>query len=190
MSKHPTISRRTALLGGAAAAATGAALGAQPAEAKTAVEIDAGVQSSLTELFAAQSGARQLYERSAGVLIIPEIIKASFFVGGAYGEGALLIKDRTDSYWAYGAASFGFQFGAQSTRQALFFTTDRALDGFRDRDEFEVGIDAEVTLIDDGAEFGVDSTEARRPIIGIVFSRKGLLGGASLQGGRYNRILR
>lgn len=184
----PTIvTRRTAMFGAALAAG---AMVASGAEAATAAEIDANVQDTLQELFAQQPGARQLYDRAAGVLVVPEIIKATLFVGGAYGEGAMLINGATDGYWEYAAASFGFQFGAQKTSQVLFFMTSKALNEFRSRDNIDIGADAEVTLIDDGAAFGVDNIEATAPIIGIVFSRVGLLGGASLQGGGYKRIIR
>lgn len=190
MNASGNISRRAAVLG-LAAGAGAAALGAAPAaRAATAGEINAGVTASLNELFAVQPGARGLYDKAIGVLIIPQVIKAGFIVGGAYGEGALLLRGRTDSYWSYGAASIGFQAGGQSTRQALFFMTQTALDQFLRDDGFEVGADAEITLITTGLEVAVDSTEARSPIIAFVFGRKGLLGGASLQGGKYSRIIR
>ncbi len=183
------LDRRALLAGaGAAAAAAAVALPATPAAAKSAREIDIGVDVALDELFATVPGARGLYGRANGVLVIPEVYKAGFVIAGQYGEGALRIGGRTDSYWSYTSASIGFQAGAQRTRQALFFMTPQALDDFRYSSGFEVGADAEVTLIDEGAGVDVDTTEDRRPIIGVVYGREGLLGGASIQGGQYDRI--
>lgn len=192
---NKTLSRRHLLQNGLTVAA-GAGLAwtglSSEAAAKSAAEIDLEVEIALEELFATVRGAETLYRRASGVLVIPRVIKGSFLVGGAYGEGALLIEGATDSYWSYGQASFGFQAGAQRTRQALFFMTPQALNAFvnsRTRG-FEVGADAEVTVVETGAELSVDTTEDPRPIIGVVFGRAGLQGGASLQGGKYTRIVR
>lgn len=180
-------SRREVLRGGGAAAAA-LALAATPSVANTAREIDLSVDVAISELFASVPGARSLYNRASGVLVIANVIKAGFVFAGAYGEGALRIGDLSESYWSYTAGSVGFQAGAQRTRQALFFMTRPALDNFRFSNGFEVGADAEVTLIDQGVEASVDTTSESRPVLAIVYGREGLLGGASIQGGKYSRI--
>lgn len=182
---------RRRVLGGltAGAAALGVtALSPEAASAKTCGEINAGVGAALDELFRTQPGAESLYHRASGVLIIPEVVEAGFVVTGEYGEGALLIGGETDSYWSFGGASIGFQAGAQRTRQALFFMTPEALLDFKASSGFEVGADAEVTLIRDGAGTDIDTHQGRQPIIAMIYGREGLLGGASLQGGKYSRI--
>ena len=45
-------------------------------------------------------------------------------------------------------------------------------------------------IIDDGAEVQVDSLKDRSEIIAVAFGREGLLGGASVQAGRYERLIR
>lgn len=181
--------RRMLALAGAAAAAP-LALRPERADAKTAREIDVEVSEALNELFAINPSARTLYNRAAGVLIIPEVVKAGFVIGGAYGEGALLIGGRTDSYWSYGAASLGFQAGAQKTRQVLFFMTRDALNTLREGQKAEVGADFEATVIDGGGEASLDTTQATAPVIALVYGRRGLLAGASLAGGGYSRLIR
>lgn len=180
---------RRALMALAGAAAF-AAVSTTAAFAGSKAEIDAGVQAAIDELIAVQPDAETLFDRAAGVLIIPEVTKAGLVVGGAYGEGALLVGNAVQSYWSYAAASIGYQIGVQQTRQAMFFMTEDALAEFQASNGFEVGADAEVTVIDKGAEVAVDSTEATRPIIVMVYGREGLLGGASVQGGKYTRIER
>ena len=192
MNAKSSITRRDTLrqFGGIAAVAATAATASTPALADTAAEINAGVNAALPELYAAYPGSEGIAQRAAGALIIPRIVKAGFFVGGAYGEGALIVNGRTESYWSYGAASFGLQFGAQKTRQALFFMTQEALDRFRTAEGFEIGVDAEVTLVDSGVGVELDTTGSQAPILAFVFSRQGLLGGASLGGGKYTPIIR
>lgn len=183
--------RRRGLLRGAAALGALAAAGApMAASAKTAREIELGVADALDDLFRLQPQFRTVYDRAYGALVIPDIIEAGFILSGAYGEGALVVNGLIDSYWSYGSAAVGFQAGAQRTRQALFFMTQRALADFKASDGFELGAEVEATVIDQGAEVAVDTTTERSAIIAVAFGREGLLGGASIRGGRYERIQR
>lgn len=178
-----------ALKAAAIGAIFAAGLGGGAAQAASAESINQEVTVAQAELLAIP-GAERLYESAAAVLIIPNVTKASAIVGGAYGEGALLIDGAVNSYWSYGAASIGFQIGAQQTRQALFFMTDKALDDFLAAKGFEIGADAEITVLDDGAELAVDTTKDSKPIVAVVYHRGGLHGGVSLQGGKYSYIER
>lgn len=163
-------------------------VGVSAANAEAAGEIDADVANAIAELKEIRPETSTLFDRAEAVLVVPEVTKASLVVGGAYGEGALLKDGATHSYWRYAAASFGFQAGAQQTRQVLFFMTDDALARFLAKDGFELGADAEATIIDQGAEISVDTTAETAPIIAVVYGRQGLLAGASLQGGKYDKM--
>ena len=176
--------------GVAAAAGAGALAAPLSASAKTAAEIEVGVATALDDLFRLRPQFRTVYDRSYGVLVIPDIIEGGFILTGSYGEGALVVNGLIDSYWSYGSAALGFQAGAQRTRLALFFMTQRALSNFLRSDGFEIGAEAEATIIDDGAEVQVDSLKDRSEIIAVAFGREGLLGGASVQAGRYERLIR
>lgn len=177
-------------LKGLAISATAAAaiFTAAPSIAAQPTELNASIAQAQENLLRTRPGAARLFDRAAGVLIIPEVTKVSLVVGGAGGEGGLIENGRVTSYWTYGAASLGYQLGAQTTSQALFFMTPEALAKFKAGDGFEIGADAEVTVLDKGAEVNVDTTEASLPIIAIVYNREGLLAGASLQGGKYTRV--
>ena len=189
-----TITRRRAL--GALSAAATAALLPLPAWAEEAVVIDARVNLALGKLWAQVPGSRELAERSRAMLVMPEVLKGGFIVGGAYGEGALRLNhpvdgyDKTESYYSVAAASVGLQIGVQTTSHALFFLTDAALEKFRRADGWEIGADAEVTFPDKGVNIGVNSTTLKQQVIGVVFAEDGLLIGASLQGAKYSPIQR
>jgi len=182
------IHRRNLIMGGAAALAAGSL--SSPADSKSARQIDVESQAALQTLFSTRPDARTISNKSLGVLIIPEIIKAGLILGGTYGEGKLIIGGQTNSYWSYAAASLGFQAGAQKASQALFFLNQTALNTFKNGDGIEVGADAEVTIIDQGAEVDVSKIQDTTPIVAYVFGQQGLLGGVSLQGGKYSRIAR
>jgi lipid-binding SYLF domain-containing protein len=182
-----SLSRRFAMA--AIAMATVFSLAApMKADAAPRPDLDADVQVAISELTAMQPEVASLFDQAEAVLVIPEVIKAGLVVGGAYGEGALIKNGATDSYWSYGAASIGYQLGAQKTRQAMFFMTPTALSEFEANNGFEIGADAEVTVLEAGAEVAVDTTKQLQPIIVIVYGREGLLGGVSLQGGKYTRL--
>lgn len=166
------------------------------ARAEDAEVIEARVNLALGKMYAQIPGSRDLATRAKGILVMPDVIKGGFIVGGSYGEGALRINDpeigyeKTAGYYSIGAASVGFQAGLQQTSHALFFLTDDALAKFQRADGWQVGLDAEVTFPDKGLNLGTDSTTAQSPVIGLVFGGDGLLLGASLEGAKYSRILR
>ncbi len=156
----------------------------------TAPQIDGFVQDALEEMYATFPGSRQFAQRAAGMLVIPNVTKAGVFLGGSYGEGALLIGGATVDYYSFASASFGLQFGAQQSRQVLFFMTTDVLRKFRSSDGFELGVDAEYALQEDGGSIGLSSTTSNKPILGIVFGQRGFLAGASLEGAKYSRLIR
>lgn len=179
---HPT---RRALLAAAFALASVASAAAASREV-----IDARVALALEELFTRVPGARDLNDKAKGVLIMPDVVKGGLIVGGAYGEGALLVGGQTVGYYSVAAASVGLQIGVQSTKQALFFLTDQALERFRRSDGWEIGADAEFTVPGNGLNIGVSSTTQPAPVIAIVFGQDGLLAGASFEGAKYSPINR
>lgn len=190
-----TLTRRRAL-GALSAAATAIALPALPALSASRETIEARVNLALEKLYKQVPGSRELAQKAKGILVMPDVVKGGFIVGGAYGEGALRPNDgsgtyqHSEAYYSVGAASVGLQVGIQSTSHALFFLTDASLDKFRNSDGWTVGADAEVTFPDAGLNVGVDSTSFQKPVVGFVFGEDGLLIGASLEGAKYSRIQR
>ena len=164
--------------------------GPAPTAAKSAEEIESRVDRALVELRETVPGAAELLETAKGVLIMPNVVKGGLVVGGAYGEGALRVGGATEGYYSVAAASFGLQIGVQTTKQALFFMTESALEGFRRSDGWEIGADAEVTVPGDGLSAQLNTTTERNPIIGVVFGQDGFLAGASLEGAKYSPISR
>lgn len=181
-----SVTRRLFMITGLAGTAGLAACGAP----RSGSQIDARVRESRATLFAQNPELQELASRSAGVLIIPEINKAGFVVGGAYGEGALMVGDAVVDHISVGAASFGLQIGAQSFGQALFFTTPQALADFRQADGWQLGVDAEVAVLEDGVAFGASTSTLSRPVYEVIYGQKGLIIGASLEGAKYNRLIR
>ena len=157
---------------------------------KLGSDIDIEASDALNTLYKINPDAQSIYDRAAGVLIMPSITKASFGIGGAYGEGVLQIKGASIDYYSVASASYGLQLGALKYSHVLFFMTQEALRDFRTIDGWEIGADAEVTFRDKGYSYGISSNTVTKPIYGIVFGQIGIMAGASLEGAKYSRLIR
>ena len=161
-----------------------------PAYAKSAMEIDASVQTALMRFKNEVPGARDLLSQAKGVLVVPGVVKAGFVLGGEYGEGALQIDGKTVDYYNTVGGSFGLQLGAQVKDVFLLFMNDNALNNFRYGEGWEVGVDGSVALIAVGAEGSLDTTKTNQPILGFVISQKGLMYNLTLEGSKFNKIVK
>lgn len=165
--------------------------GAVPrSEARTAAEIDAEVRATLQHFLFQVRGSRELLDKSAAVLVFPTVIKAGIGIGGEYGEGALLTRERTVDYYNIVSASFGFQLGAQSRSVIIVFMTPDALAGFGRTYGWKVGVDASVAIITVGAGASIDTSRIASPIVGFIFDGKGLMYNLTLEGSKITRIRR
>ncbi|CEN56005.1 BPSL1445 family SYLF domain-containing lipoprotein [Candidatus Methylopumilus turicensis] len=160
------------------------------ASAASKAEIDTDVQFALTTFYNLSPGNKELASKAAGVLVFPTVMKAGFFVGGDYGEGALQIDGKTVDYYSTAAISFGLQLGAQSRSEVILFMDKDALENFRVHDGWAAGIDGSVAVIDSGAGKGINTETAKEPIIAFIFSNKGLMGNLSLEGSKFSKIYR
>jgi len=166
-------------------------VGAVPrSEAGTAAQIDADVQVTLREFFLQVRGSRELVTKSAAVLVFPSVIRAGIGIGGEYGEGALLTRERTVDYYNIVSASIGFQLGAQSRSVIIVFMTPEALASFRRTYGWKAGVDASVAIITVGAGASIDTSRIASPIVGFIFDGKGLMYNLTLEGSKITRIRR
>lgn len=157
-------------------------------QAASRAEIDAKVQEALSSLYKTSSSAKRLSQKAAGVLVFPEVIKAGFGIGGEYGEGALLRGGKTSGYYNVVSASVGLQFGAQLKAEVILFMTKDAMNKFLNSDGWEAGVDGSVAVATLGAGGEIDSNTAQQPIIGFIFSNKGLMYNLTLEGAKISKI--
>jgi lipid-binding SYLF domain-containing protein len=135
---------------------------------------------------APDSGAAyDLIRQSAGVVIIPDMFKGGFVIGGSYGKGVVVA--RKDGKWSgpsfvyIGAGSVGFQIGAQLTDLILVVIGQNTMDSFL-RSSFKLGADAAIAV----GPVGAQATAATDILLkGGIYSysrAKGLFAGVSLEG--------
>ncbi|RME98542.1 MAG: hypothetical protein D6773_14290 [Alphaproteobacteria bacterium] len=160
------------------------------ARAASAAQIDAEARATLEKFFAKVSNGRELANKAEAVLIFPSIVKAGVGIGGEYGEGVLHVRGQTAGYYNIVGASIGFQLGVQTRSVIIMFMTRSALDGFRKRAGWEIGVDGSVALVTVGAGGTVDTNNLLDPIIGFVFNNKGLMYNLTLEGSKISPINR
>lgn len=156
--------------------------------AASAKEIDIKVKAALERMEKEIGGAKEFLKAAKGVLVLPEVVKAGFVVGGEYGEGALLINQKTVDYYSIASASLGFQLGAQKKDIVIIFMEEEALKDFRSSEGWKAGVDGSVALIEIGEGLSIDTEKIKDPIVAFVFGQKGLMYNLTLEGSKLTKL--
>ncbi|MDR1977724.1 MAG: lipid-binding SYLF domain-containing protein [Synergistaceae bacterium] len=126
-----------------------------------------------------------LIEGAHAIAFVPSMIKAGFVIGGEYGEGLILRKERGKwfgpSFYNLGGGSLGLQIGVQKTAFILVVNNQNGVDAFL-RSRTKLGADVAVAAGPAGRR-GDAATDARLKASIYSYSMtKGLFAGASLDG--------
>lgn len=98
-------------------------------------------------------GMPTLLSGARGIYIVPTYARAALGIGGVGGSGVLLVR-RPDGNWGnpaffnIGGINIGLQAGAEGGALALLLLNDKAVEGFRKRNNFSLSADAGVTVVD------------------------------------------
>jgi lipid-binding SYLF domain-containing protein len=136
-------------------------------------------------------GFRTYLRRARGALIVPEMYKAAWFLGGAGGRGVLLAQNQMTGQWkgpafyTMGSVSLGIQFGGQKSESIILVMTQKGMKSLSSS-SIKLGGDASIAI----GPVGVGAQGATRPSLNvdfITFSRtKGAFIGLSLDGAVIN----
>ncbi len=129
-------------------------------------------------------------DKVKGLLIFPSIIKAGIGVGGEYGEGVLRVDGKSVQYYSTASASIGFQLGVQQKSLIIAFMTEDALNKFRNKSGWKIGVDGSVALVNLGGGKDINSETAGKPVVGFMFGNKGLMYNLTLEGSKFTKIVR
>ncbi len=130
--------------------------------------------------------ARTQLKKARGIMVIPQLLKAGFVIGGEGGFGVLLSRDAqgrwsAPSFVSVAGASFGLQIGVESKEALFIVMTDKGMASLLSA-QAKLGADASVTAGPVGA--GVEAATTGSPAADILaFSKsQGLFGGAAVEG--------
>lgn len=149
----------------------------------------AKAHNSLESLYASSIAAQNLRNRSVGILVFPDVLRAGFIVGGAGGNGVLFSPNgNVMGYYNVADVSFGLQAGVQGFDQAMFFTTSEALGYLEDSAGWSIGVGPTVVVVNEGAAKEVSTTTARSDIYAFIYGQGGLMAGIGVQGQKITKL--
>jgi lipid-binding SYLF domain-containing protein len=131
--------------------------------------------------------AQQLLRTARAVLIVPNLVKAGFFLGGEGGDGVMLARSArgtwTDpAFYTLASASFGLQIGIQAAEVIMIINTDKALTAL-EQDQFKFGAQAGLAVVTLGTGAQAASSTALNSADIIVWSSaSGAYAGVTLEG--------
>jgi len=155
--------------------------------------LSTGEQKRLTDAAGVVSAIRNadngipedLWQKAACVIVIPDMKKAAFIVGGEYGKGVM--SCRTANGWSSPVfmelekGSWGFQAGAEEIDLVLL-VTDQAAAAKMLNNKVSLGADASVAAGPVGRAASASTTGTLATVLSYSRS-KGLFGGINLSGG-------
>jgi lipid-binding SYLF domain-containing protein len=122
-------------------------------------------------------------KNAKAVLIVPNLLKAGFILGGSGGSGVLLARDEKTGNWSQpafytvGSVTFGLQIGGEAAEVIMLIRTQKALDGLFTT-EFKLGGDASVA----GGPVGIGAKSDVTADVVTFAKSKGLFVGLNLEG--------
>lgn len=117
-----------------------------------------------------------------GILIVPQMLRGGFIIGGSGGSGVLLIRSRKNGSWSYpafytvGSLSLGLQVGADASELVLLIMTEAGANAMLST-ELKVGADISVAAGPMGQNAKAQTADV------LAFGRaQGVFGGVSVEG--------
>jgi lipid-binding SYLF domain-containing protein len=146
---------------------------------KTALTAEA--QSTITSFTSADPSLRGLMDKSVGYAVFPEVGKAGFIAGAAYGRGEVFEHGTRIGYADLSQGTVGLQAGAQSYDELVLFLTSEQLSKFK-TNQFTFSANLSAIVIKAGAAGSADHSKG---VVVFVRPRGGAMAEASVGGQRF-----
>ena len=154
-------------------------------DATTRAQIDTNVNAALSNLYASVPGSQDVISRAAGVLVCP---RAGFMVGGQHGGGALLVGGKSIGYYYTDRMTYDVRPGAREHSVAIAFMTQDALQRLQASNDWDIGADASVAVVNTSVGGTVVASQLDRPVQVFVFGDNGLLAPVTLEGAKIAKV--
>lgn len=135
-------------------------------------------------------GFERLWRRTKAVLVVPNLARGGWIIGGEFGSGLLLVRRADAAAWSdpvfftLASGSVGLQFGADLSQLMLVITADMALDKLL-TGQVRLGADVGFAAgpLGRGAQIGRVVDDERADVFALSIARGGLYGGFAMKGG-------
>lgn len=131
-------------------------------------------------------GLVDLATRAKAIIVVPNMMRAAFFIGGRGGNGVMLVRG-ADGKWSdpafytLGGISWGLQIGAQSSELIIAVMTDKGLNAIMDH-EVTLGADAGLAVGELGKGVNAATGMGLKSDMYAFARSEGLFVGVSLEG--------
>ena len=121
-----------------------------------------------------------------GIAVIPGVIKVGFVVGGQYGRGVLVVREKGGAwsnpvFISLTSGSIGWQIGAESTDFVIVFKTPRSIEGIM-KGQYTLGAEAAAAAGPVGRSVKASTDIELKAEIYSYSRSRGLFAGVSLEG--------
>ena len=127
---------------------------------------------------------RDLAKKAKGMLIMPQMVRGAFIVGGSGGSGVLVARGTGQwngpAFYTLGGASFGFQAGVDAAEVIILAMTERGVTKLLSP-QVKLGADISVAAGPVGAGAAAGTAGLSADLVSYSVS-KGLYGGFSVDG--------
>lgn len=125
---------------------------------------------------------QNLFNKSYGYVIFPNIGKGAIGVGGAAGNGIVFQGGKPIGSAKMKQVTVGFQFGGKAYREVIFFENSAALDRFKGNN-YEFSAQASAVAVTKGASGNVKYSDG---VMIFTQEKKGLMYEASVGGQKFS----
>jgi lipid-binding SYLF domain-containing protein len=129
--------------------------------------------------------APDLFQRARAVMVVPELVKGGFFVGGEGGNAVLMARHGANwghpAFYTLASASFGLQIGLEVSSVVLFVMSNRALNAWM-QDQVKLGGQAGLTVLVIGSSAAAAATTHANVDVIAWAKSKGAYAGLTLEG--------
>lgn len=152
------------------------------AQTEDQMEVITDAEDAKQELIQKNPQLAELFEKSEGYAIFPNVGKGAYILGGAAGNGAVYENGVLVGMAELRQVDVGFQLGGKSFSEAIIFQTEEAFERFKSG-ELKLSSDISVVMVDEGVSQDVDFQEG----IGVVsMSKAGAMAGVSVGGQKFD----
>jgi SH3 domain-containing YSC84-like protein 1 len=129
--------------------------------------------------------SNRLFQTARGVMVVPQLVKGGFWIGGEGGNGILMARHgnrwSNPAFYTLASASFGLQIGLEVAEVVLFVMSERALNAWM-QDEVKLGGQAGLTVLVVGSNASAAATTHANVDVIAWAKAKGAYAGITLEG--------
>lgn len=153
-----------------------------PATRTTKADLHHDVLSAISTFKTADPSLEHFFESSAGYAVFPGITKGAIGVGGAHGDGEVLVHGAVIGTTSVSQVTVGAQLGGQQYREVIFFENHDALESFK-RGHFAMAAQVSAVAAAEGASANAKYQDG---VAVFTVAKGGLMYEASVGGQKFS----